>query len=90
MTKDKLIETVASKCAVSKKVAAECLEAIIETITKALQKNDKIALTGFGAFYVSKRAARKGVNPKTGAKINIPAMKVPKFKAGKGLKDAVK
>ena len=90
MTKDELIEAVASKCACSKKASCECLDAMIETITKAMQKGDKVVLTGFGAFQVSKRAARKGVNPKTGAKIQIPAMKVPKFKAGKGLKDAVR
>ncbi len=90
MTKGELIEAVAAKCACSKKAAGDCLEAVTETITKAMQKGDKIVLTGFGAFQVSKRAARKGVNPKTGAKIQIPAMKVPKFKAGKGLKDAVR
>jgi DNA-binding protein HU-beta len=90
MTKDQLIESVANKCACSKKATGDCLEAVIETITKAMQKGDKIVLTGFGAFQVSKRAARKGVNPKTGAKIQIPAMKVPKFKAGKSLKDAVR
>lgn len=90
MTKEELIEAIASKCACSKKEAGECLEATLETITKAMQKGDKIVLTGFGAFQVSKRAARKGVNPKTGAKIQIPAMKVPKFKAGKSLKDAVR
>lgn len=90
MTKDELIDAVASKCACSKKAAGDCLEAVIETITKAMQKGDKVVLTGFGAFQVSKRAARRGVNPKTGAKIQIPAMKVPKFKAGKGLKDAVR
>jgi len=90
MTKDELIEAIASKTAVSKKAAGDSLEAFIEVVTKAMQKGDKIVLTGFGAFQVSKRAARKGVNPKTGAKIQIPAMKVPKFKAGKGLKDAVR
>jgi len=90
MTKDQLIEAVASKCACSKKEASECIEAALDGITKALQKGDKVILTGFGAFSVSKRAARAGINPKTGAKIQIPAMKVPKFKAGKALKDAVK
>ena len=90
MTKDQLIEAVASKCACSKKAAGDCVEAAIEAITKAMQKGDKVVLTGFGAFQVNKRAARQGVNPKTGAKIQIPAMKVPKFKAGKSLKDAVK
>jgi len=90
MTKDELIVAVSSKCACSKKEAGECLEAALEEITKAMQKGDKVVLTGFGAFQVSKRAARRGVNPKTGAKIQIPAMKVPKFKAGKTLKEAVR
>lgn len=90
MTKDQLIEAVATKCACPKKQADECLEAVLDTITKALQKDDKIVLTGFGAFLVSRRKAREGVNPKTGAKIHIPAAKVPKFRAGKALKDAVK
>jgi len=90
MTKDELIEVVASKCACSKKAASECVDGAIEIITKAMQKGDRVVLTGFGAFQVSKRAARRGVNPKTGAKIQIPAMKVPKFKAGKSLKDAVR
>ena len=90
MTKDELIDAVAAKCACSKKAAAECLEAVLDETTKAMQKGDRVVLTGFGAFQVSKRAARRGVNPKTGAKIQIPAMKVPKFKAGKGLKDAVR
>lgn len=90
MTKDQIIEAVAQKCGSSKKQAAECLDIILESITKALQKGDKVAFTGFGIFVVSKRKARQGVNPKTGAKIQIPAMTVPKFRAGKALKDAVK
>ena len=90
MTKDQVIEAGANKCGVSKKQMGECVDAILETITKALQKNDKIVFTGFGAFVVSKRKARQGVNPKTGAKIQIPAMKVPKFRAGKALKEAVR
>ncbi len=90
MTKDQLIEAVVAKCGCSKRQIAECLEAILENITKAMQKGDKVVLTGFGAFVVSNRKARKGVNPKTGAKIQIAAMKVPKFRAGKALKDAVR
>ncbi|MDD5589717.1 MAG: HU family DNA-binding protein [Candidatus Portnoybacteria bacterium] len=90
MTKDQLIESVASKCACSKKAASDCVDAILDGITAALQKGDKVVFTGFGAFQVSKRAARQGVNPKTGEKIQIKAMTVPKFKAGKALKDAVK
>jgi DNA-binding protein HU-beta len=90
MTKDQLIDIVANKCGCSKKQTDECLEAVLEAITKAMQKDDKVVLTGFGAFVVSRRKARAGVNPKTGAKIQIPAMKVPKFRAGKALKDAVR
>jgi len=90
MTKDQIIEAIAARCGCSKKQSGDCLDTILETITKALQKGDKVALTGFGVFQVSNRKARKGVNPKTGAKIQIPAMKVPKFRAGKALKDAVR
>lgn len=90
MTKEELIDAVANKCGCPKSQAAACLEAILEAITNTLIKGDKVALTGFGTFSVSPRAARAGVNPQTGAKIQIPATKVAKFKAGKGLKDAVK
>ncbi len=90
MTKDQLVDVIAAKCACSKKQGADCLDAILDAITSALQKGDKVVLTGFGAFVVSDRKARQGVNPKTGAKIQIPAMKCPKFRAGKALKDAVK
>ncbi len=74
----------------TKKDAQDALETILDSITKALAKGDDVALTGFGSFTVKHRAARNGVNPKTGEKIKIAAAKVPKFKAGKGLKDAVK
>ena len=90
MTKDQLIDAVAAKCGLSKRQVGECLEVVLDGITKALQKDDKVAFTGFGAFVISNRKARQGVNPKTGAKIQIPAMKVPKFRAGKALKDAVR
>ena len=90
MTKDQLIEAVATKCGCSKKQTEECMEAVLDTITKTLQKGDKVVLTGFGAFVISHRKARAGVNPKTGAKIQIAAMKAPKFRAGKSLKDAVR
>lgn len=89
MTKDELIEAAASVCS-SKKEASEAVNAVFDAITKALSKEEKVALTGFGVFSVSRRAARMGVNPRTGEKIKIAATKVPKFKAGKALKDAVK
>ena len=89
MTKDELIEAVAKSCC-SKKEAGDCVNAMLDAITSALVKGQKLTLTGFGTFSVSKRAARDGVNPRTGEKIRISARKVPKFKAGKSLKDAVK
>ena len=90
MTKEDLIEAIVAKTAMAKKDAAEALSTILEEITKTLSKGGEVVLTGFGSFKVSKRAAREGRNPKTGEKIKIPAMNTPKFKAGKGLKDAVK
>ena len=89
MTKVELVEAVAQVCD-SKKQASDAVDAVLDTITKALTKGQEVVLTGFGKFSVSKRAARMGVNPRTGAKIKIAATKVPKFKAGKALKDAVK
>ncbi len=89
MTKDELIDAVAAKVGCPKKEAAEVLDAILENITKALMKGDKVVFTGFGVFRVMKRAARQGVNPKTGERISIAASNAPKFKAGKSLKDAV-
>ncbi|MDD3408438.1 MAG: HU family DNA-binding protein [Methanobacteriaceae archaeon] len=90
MTKDEIIEAIVKKTAISKKDASEALATVFEEITKTLSKGGEITFTGFGSFKVGARAAREGRNPKTGEKINIPAMKTPKFKAGKGLKDAVR
>lgn len=90
MTKDELADAVASKTGVSKAVAGEMLAAFVDEVTKALTGGDKVALPGFGIFSISHRAARAGVNPKTGEKLQIPAMKVAKFKAGKALKEAVR
>lgn len=73
-----------------KKQATEAVEAVFDTITKTLSKGEEVAITGFGAFRVAKRAARMGVNPKTGEKIQIAASIKPKFRAGKALKEAVK
>jgi DNA-binding protein HU-beta len=89
MTKEELIEAISNVCC-SKREAADCLQAVLDTITKALTKGEDVRITGFGTFSVSKRKARKGKNPRTGEVIQIPAMKVPKFKAGKALKDAVR
>ncbi|MDI3280516.1 MAG: HU family DNA-binding protein [Bacillota bacterium] len=74
----------------SKKAAGEAVDAVFEVISKALAKKDKVTLIGFGTFEVRNRAARKGVNPATGAPIKIPAARVPAFKAGKALKEMVR
>lgn len=89
MTKEGLIEAIAPKVA-SKKEAGEIVNEIFDTIAKTLSKGEEVVITGFGTFSAKKRAARQGVNPKTGEKITIPAMTVVKFKAGKSLKEAVK
>ena len=89
MNKTELIESIAKDTGLTKKDAAKALDAITGTVTKALKKKDKVQLVGFGTFETAKRAAREGKNPQTGAAIKIPAATVPKFKAGKALKDAV-
>lgn len=90
MGKQDLIELLAKKANMPKSQAGECLNTVLGSITDALKKGKAVTITGFGTFSVSKRKARDGVNPRTGEKIKIAATKVPKFKAGKGLKDAVK
>jgi len=90
MNKQSLIEAVMTKINSSKAEATRAVDAIFDTITDTLSKGDEVALSGFGTFRVTKRAARTGRNPRTGEKIQVPATNVPKFKAGKGLKDAVK
>ncbi len=90
MTKDQLLDTLAEKAGVSKKDASSVLDAFTDTVSSALSKGDSVTLTGFGTFSVSRRKARQGVNPKTGEKLQVPAMNVPKFKPGKALKDTVK
>ena len=89
MNKSDLIEAV-SKVTSTKKEAAAAVEAIIEAITKALKKKQTVTLPGFGTFTVVKRKARKGRNPQTGEEIKIPAKKVPVFRPGKGLREAVR
>ena len=89
MNKSELIEAVA-KVTCTKKEAAVAIDATLAAIQKALKKGDAVTLVGFGTFGVKKRKARTGRNPQTGKAIKIAAKKVPVFKAGKGLKDAVK
>lgn len=89
MNKQELIDQVASAADMTKSDAASAVDALLDTITGALKKGDDVRLTGFGSFVVTKRAASTGRNPRTGATVQIPAANVPKFKAGKALKDAV-
>jgi DNA-binding protein HU-beta len=90
MTKAELIAVVAKEVKISKASAEKAVNALTNTVMKALKKGDKLTLTGFGTFSVAKRRARTGRNPQTGKEIKIPATKVPKFKAGNLLKGAVK
>jgi DNA-binding protein HU-beta len=90
MTKEELIERVASSAKLSKADSARAISATFNSITTALKKGQNVTLIGFGTFKISKRKARTGRNPRTGETITIKATKVPKFTAGKKLKDAVK
>lgn len=90
MKKTDLVALIAEKANISKKDADAALNAFVETVADELKKGEKIQLVGFGTFEVRERAAREGVNPQTGAKIEIAASKNPVFKAGKALKDAIK
>lgn len=89
MTKTDLINSVAQKADISKKDADKAVSAVIAAISDSLVAGEKVQLVGFGTFEVRDRAAREGKNPATGEKIKIAATKVPAFKAGKALKDAV-
>lgn len=89
MNKVELVEAMAKKADISKKDAEAALKAFIGTVQGELKKGGKVQLVGFGTFEVSKRAARKGRNPQTGAEMKIKASKTPKFKAGKAFKDAL-
>ncbi|MFC1894591.1 HU family DNA-binding protein [Candidatus Dependentiae bacterium] len=90
MNKAALIELMAKDTKLPKTACKGALESFIKQVGSSLKKNKSVVLTGFGTFSVMKRKARTGINPATGAKMNIPAKKVPKFKAGKQLKDLVK
>lgn len=89
MNKAELIDAIAESADLSKASAARALDSALDTITKALKKGDSVTLVGFGTFSVRKRAARTGRNPRTGESIKIKASKVPGFKSGKALKDAL-
>lgn len=90
MNKSELVEHIATSADISKAAAARALDATVTAISTTLKKGGTVSLVGFGSFSVTKRAARTGRNPKTGAAIKIKAAKVPKFRPGKGLKDAIK
>ena len=89
MNKNELVNNVAEAAGLSKADAAKAVDGVFDTIVSTLAAGDEVRLVGFGTFSVAKRAASEGRNPRTGEKIKIPASKQPKFKAGKGLKDAV-
>ncbi len=89
MNKTELVAAMAEKAEMSKKDTESVLKAFIEVVTDELTKGEKVQLVGFGTFEVAERAAREGINPLTKKPMSIPASKAPKFKAGRGLKDAV-
>lgn len=89
MNKSQLIDNIAASADISKAAAGRVVDALVASITESLQKGDDVALVGFGTFTVRDRAARTGRNPQTGKEIQIEAARVPAFRAGKGLKDAV-
>ena len=89
MNKSELIERMASDADISKAAAARAVDGFVAAVTDALKKGEQVTLVGFGTFLVREREARTGRNPQTGAEIKIAASKLPSFKAGKGLKDAV-
>lgn len=89
MNKNDLVAAVAETAGLSKADAGKAVDAVFDAVTGALKKGDEVRLVGFGTFAVAARAASEGRNPRTGEKIAIPASKQPKFKAGKGLKDAI-
>ncbi len=90
MNKTELVAAVAEKAALSKKDAEKAVKAVLDTVEESLKKGDKVQLIGFGTFEVRERAAKEARNPRTGETVKVPAAKVPAFKAGAALKEAVK
>ncbi len=90
MTKQEFVDAVADQAGMSKRDAGAAVDAVLDTITATLKKGDSVTFTGFGKFSTSARAARMGVNPRTGERVQIQATTVPKFSAGSALKSAVK
>jgi len=89
VNKNELVDAVATAATIKKSEAETVIDAVFDSITKELKKGGEVRLTGFGTFVVSHRAATEGRNPRTGETIKIAARKVPRFRAGKGLKDAI-
>ena len=89
MNKSDVIEHIAQAAEISKSAAERAVDAMVGAVKTSLKKGDMVTLVGFGSFYVGRRAARTGRNPRTGAEIKIRAAQVPKFRAGKALKDAI-
>jgi DNA-binding protein HU-beta len=90
MTKDEMISKIARDASINKRQASDALASFFDNVTGNLRKGKKVSFVGFGTFSVARRKARVGHNPQTGQKINIPATRVPHFRAGKALKEAVK
>lgn len=90
MNKPEILEALSKEAGITKKKAEEVLEAFTSIVGKALKKGEKVTISGFGTFDVGSRKARAGVNPRTGERIKIPAMKVPRFRAGKNLKEILR
>ena len=89
MNKAEMIEHIAQAAEISKSAAERAVDAMVAAIKSSLKKGDMVTLVGFGSFYVSDRAARTGRNPRTGEEVKIAAARVPKFRSGKALKDAI-
>lgn len=90
MTKQQLIETLAAETNTTKRQAEQMIVTLVNIIERTVAKGEKVSITGFGTFDLGKRAARRGVNPQTGAEIQIPEMPMPRFRAGKRLKETLR
>lgn len=90
MNKSELINALSEETAFSKKDVSRVLDSFTRIVERTLKRGEKVAMTGFGSFWISKRPARKGINPATKEKINLPEVNVPRFKAGKNLRECVR
>ncbi len=90
MNKSELIDSLSEETAFSKKDVSRVLDSLTRIVERTLKKGEKVSITGFGSFWLSNRPARKGINPSTKERINLPAVNVPRFKAGKNLREVVR